>query len=129
MPIKKQKKLKLRSFCATIGIISITKIIIYTTQSGKAPFKEWLEGLDIKTKAITRARIDRVRLGNFGDCKVLADGEGVSELRISFGAGYRVYFGRDGLALIILLIGGDKGSQKCDISKAKEYWRAYKELK
>ncbi len=109
--------------------MSITKIIIYTTQSGKAPFKEWLEELDAKTRAIVRTRIDRVRLGNFGDCKVLTDGEGLSELRISFGAGYRVYFGRDGRALIILLTGGDKSSQKRDISKAKEYWRAYKELK
>ena len=109
--------------------MSITKIVIYTTQTGKAPFKEWLEKLDGKTRGITRTRIDRVRLGNFGDCKVLKDGEGVSELRISFGAGYRVYFGRDGRTLIVLLVGGDKSSQKRDITKAKEYWRAYKELK
>lgn len=108
--------------------MSIIKIVIYTTKSGKAPFKEWLEKLEGNTRAILRTRIDRVSLGNFGDCKVLKDGDGISELRISFGAGYRIYFGRDGRTLVILLIGGDKSSQKRDITKAKEYWRSYKEL-
>ncbi len=109
--------------------MSIIKIGIYSTELGKAPFKEWLKKLDSKTRTRVRTRIDRVRFGNFGDCKLLKDGDGISELRITFGAGYRIYFARDGLELIILLVGGDKGSQTRDIAKAKEYWREYKELK
>lgn len=73
--------------------------------------------------------MDRVRLGNFGDSKVLVGADGISELRISFGPGYRIYFGRDGMALVLLLIGGDKGTQDKDIAKAQRYWREYKEFK
>ena len=61
--------------------------------------------------------------GNYGDFKSLKDG--VFELRLMFGSGYRVYFAEDGNDVVLLLIGGDKSSQKNDIQKAKEYWKEY----
>ena len=82
-------------------------------------FRQWIEGLaDKVTTAIILRRIDRVRAGLFGDVKPV--GDGVSELRIAYGPGYRVYFVRRGKALILLLCGGDKSSQNRDIKKAKE---------
>lgn len=107
--------------------MSILKIITYTTSTGKEPFTAWLSDLDTKERAIILARITRVRLGNFGDCKPIKDGEGILELRIDYGPGYRVYLGRKGIMLVVLLIGGDKGSQERDIAKAKVYWRTFKE--
>ncbi|RNJ48658.1 type II toxin-antitoxin system RelE/ParE family toxin [Methylocystis hirsuta] len=81
-------------------------------------FEAWLTGLkDQRGKAKIVARIDRLALGNPGDVSPV--GEGVSELRIHFGPGYRVYFVRRGKALVVLLCGGDKGSQERDIAQAK----------
>ena len=71
-------------------------------------------------------RINRIEQGNFGDHKRF---QGIIEIRMDFGKGYRVYCGEDGNALIVLLIGGDKGSQEKDIEKALEYWRGYHEQK
>lgn len=68
-------------------------------------------------------RLDRVERGNFGSHHSV--GDGVTELVIDFGPGYRIYFGQDGKDLVILLIGGDKSSQRTDIKTAKEYWRSY----
>jgi putative addiction module killer protein len=68
----------------------------------------------------------RVAFGNFGDCKSLKGGDGVSELRINYGPGYRIYYGVCNRALILLLVGGDKSDQKKDIEKAKSYWNEYK---
>jgi len=100
-------------------------LLIYETAGGKCPFSEWLTSLkDVKGRAVIRARLERVRLGNLGNCRNV--GDGVSELKVSFGPGYRVYFGQDGLKLIVLLIGGDKSSQKRDIEKAKLLWCEYK---
>lgn len=83
-----------------------------------------VEGLrDIKTKARIEARLLRLELGNFGDCKSV--GTGVFELRYMFGSGYRVYFGKDGDSVILLLLGGDKSSQSSDIKTAQEYWSDY----
>ncbi len=69
------------------------------------------------------ARLKRVQLGNLGDHRGV--GEGVYELRIDFGSGYRVYFGEDGKRLIVLLIGGTKKTQTRDIETAKRYWSDY----
>ena len=102
------------------------KIIVYTTPNGKSPFTKWLMDLDVNMRAVLRARLNRISLGNFGDCKLLKDGGGVRELRIDQGPGYRVYYGLDGETLIILLLGGDKKSQTSDIEKAKRYWTEYK---
>ena len=68
-------------------------------------------------------RLDRLEVGNFGDCKFVRDG--VSELRIDWGPGYRVYYVCDGGALIVLLCGGDKRKQDADIKKAVELWQEY----
>jgi putative addiction module killer protein len=81
-------------------------------------FRKWLSGLrDRHSAARIQVRIDRLGLGLFGDVKPV--GEGVSELRVDHGPGYRVYFVQRGSVLIILLCGGDKGSQSLDIGKAK----------
>ena len=100
-------------------------ILTYVKADGSVPFNDWLEALkDRKARAIVRTRINRVRLGNLGDCKSV--GEGLSELRIKFGAGYRIYFGQEKETIIILLSGGDKSSQDKDIKQAKKYWQDYK---
>ena len=85
-------------------------------------FDEWFVGLrDIRAKVRIHARIDRAGLGNFGDSEPV--GEGVSEMRIHFGPGYRVYFVRRGLEVVILLAGGDKCSQPKDIKRALDLAR------
>jgi putative addiction module killer protein len=82
-------------------------------------FANWFEDLgDRRAKVRIQARIDRMELGNFGD--VAAVGEGVSELRIHYGPGYRVYFVQRGTIVFVLLSGGDKSSQNVDIKNAKE---------
>ena len=101
-------------------------ILTYVKADGSAPFNDWLEALrDRKARAIVRARLNRIRLGNLGDCKSV--GEGVKGLRIKFGAGYRVYFGQEGDAIVILLSGGNKSSQDKNIRQAKKYWQDYQE--
>lgn len=98
----------------------------YVTLSGKVPFLEWLNNLkDPVTRLRIRRRLDRVEQGNFGDCEPV--GEGISELRLAFGSGYRIYFAEWDDAIIILLCAGDKGSQKKDIKLAKSYWQELKE--
>ncbi len=89
----------------------------YKTADGTAPFGEWLEALrDVNSRAKVRVRLDRARLGNLGDHKHL--GEGVWELRLDCGPGYRVYFAKEENRLILLLVGGDKGTQRRDIAQA-----------
>ena len=101
------------------------EVELYKDSKGKVPFVEWLEHLkDIQARAKVKIRVDRLRLGNFGDCRSV--GEGVSELKIDFGPGYRVYFGRVGTKIVVLLLGGDKKTQLKDIHKAKEFWQHYK---
>lgn len=96
----------------------------YLTADGKSPFAEWLQRLrDHQVRAVIRKRINRIRQGNFGDSKSV--GDGVFELRIDFGPGFRVYFGQDGDTIVVLLCGGDKGTQDADIKRAKEYWKDY----
>jgi putative addiction module killer protein len=98
---------------------------IYETEAGKVPYSEWL--LDLKDKqAFARIllRIDRARLGNLGDYKLIDDG--LFELRVDTGAGYRVYFGRINPETIVLLWGGDKSTQQRDIEKAAQYWIDYR---
>jgi putative addiction module killer protein len=86
-------------------------------------FGEWFDALDPVAAARVDRSIRRMEAGNFGAAKLLR--EGVFELRLDFGPGYRVYFGRDGNTLIILLGGGDKRRQGADIAAAVERWRRY----
>lgn len=100
------------------------ELVSYQTESGKLPFEEWLKSLkDVKARARIRSRLDRVELGHYGDYKAV--GEGVYELRLFFGPGYRVYFAEDGNTLVLLLCGGDKSSQLRDINSAHAYWQDY----
>jgi len=97
----------------------------YSTPDGKVPFSEWLDSLrDLKAKFKIERRLDRVGTGNFGDYRAV--GEGVYELRINYGPGYRVYFGQVEETIVLLLIGGDKSTQEQDIRKAKTYWTDYR---
>lgn len=108
--------------------VSPKEIREYLTAAGRSPFDEWLRSLrDVRARAKVRVRIDRLSLGNLGDCKPV--GGGVQELRIDFGPGYRVYFGQDGASLILLLCGGDKSTQAKDIEAACEFWVDYKRRK
>jgi len=103
----------------------VIEIREYLTTDGKSLFAVWLRELgDRQVQARIMARLNRVRLGNFGDCK--AAGEGVLELRMPFGPGYRVYFAREGEAVVLLLCGGDKDSQQRDIERAKSCWQDYR---
>lgn len=89
-------------------------------------FDRWLSALrDIRAAAKVQARIDRLAAGNAGDVKPV--GEGVSEMRIDYGPGYRVYFMRRGLLLVVLLCGGDKSTQDVDIAAAKLLASQFKE--
>ncbi len=98
---------------------------IYVTEDGRVPFSEWHASLrDIKARAKIRVRLDRVGLGNLGDCHGV--GDGVQELRIEYGPGYRVYFGQIGAMIVLLLCGGGKNTQTKDIETAKRYWNEYR---
>ena len=107
--------------------MSLIKTIIYKTKTAKEPFTQWLLDLEQTTRSIIITRLKRVTLGNFGDSKLLKSSSGVCELGIDYGSGYRVYFGKQSNTIVILLIGGDKKSQKRDIAKAERYWLDYKE--
>ena len=94
----------------------------YRTATGKIPYQAWLAKLKNKTaKAAVVRRSIRIELGDLGDHKHV--GDGVSELRIDVGPGYRVYYGMVGGTVVLLLTGGDKGSQERDIAQAKGYWK------
>ncbi|MDX2427888.1 MAG: type II toxin-antitoxin system RelE/ParE family toxin [Xanthomonadales bacterium] len=97
----------------------------YLTENGQSPFNTWLLGLrDIRARARVRTRLDRVRLGNLGDYASV--GDGVFELRIFYGPGYRVYYSQEADNLMLLLIGGTKDTQRRDIRTAREYLVDYR---
>ncbi|MCL4229165.1 type II toxin-antitoxin system RelE/ParE family toxin [Candidatus Dependentiae bacterium] len=103
------------------------KIIIYKTSTNKEPYADWENQLDIKMLAVIKSRLNRIKLGNFGDAKKLKGTNGLWELWFDIGPGYRVYFGKHERTLVVLLMGGDKKSQTSDIKKAQRYWLDYKE--
>lgn len=97
----------------------------YVSAAGANVFSEWFAALaDRQAQARIRVRIDRIERGLFGDCEPV--GEGVWELRIDWGPGYRVYYARAGETILLLLCGGDKRKQQADIERAKDYWHDYK---
>jgi putative addiction module killer protein len=107
-------------------LVTPKELLAYQTRDGKIPFNEWLDELnDQNAAARILARLARIRRGNLGDSKSV--GEGIFELRVDYGPGYRVYFGQKGHALVILLCGGDKRTQDRDIQRAKQYWQDYKQ--
>jgi putative addiction module killer protein len=103
------------------------EIRYYIASNDSEPFADWFAKLDpIAGAKVTRA-IARLEQGNFSNIKGV--GEGVLEYKIDFGPGYRVYFGRDGEAIVILLKGGTKKRQQRDVAAAQDHWRNYKQGK
>ena len=103
------------------------EIRYYVAAGGQEPFADWFADLESVARAkVTRALV-RLEQGNFSNVKSV--GEGVLEFRINFGPGYRVYFGRDGETLVILLTGGTKKRQQRDIDAARAHWQEYKQSK
>lgn len=106
--------------------VNSKEVFVYTTQDGQQPYSDWLNGLrDGTSRRRIIQHVTRLGSGNYGDCKSLKDG--VFELRLSFGSGYRVYFAEDGNTVVIVLCGGDKSTQEKDIEAAKDYWKEYKQ--
>ncbi len=101
------------------------EIRIYSNEEGKEPFRDWLDSLkDVDTQALIFQRLQRIKLGNFGDCKSIS--EGLWEFRIHHKAGIRIYYARVGQRLVLIIGGGDKRSQERDITKAKKYLEDYR---
>ena len=99
----------------------------YIDTLGRSPFARWFDGLNAHAAARVATALARMEQGNLSNAKGV--GAGVSEYRIDFGPGYRVYFGKDGDTLIILLGGGTKKRQQRDIEVAQDLWREYKQRK
>ena len=102
------------------------RVLEYQTENGRSPYQEWLRSLrDREARARVRVRVGRVALGNLGDWDAV--GGGIGELRVHYGPGYRVYFGRQGNTVVILLCGGDKRTQAQDVELARAYWADYQQ--
>ena len=98
----------------------------YLTPSGRDPYQDWLDGLrDLTGRVAIQRRVDRVAAGNLGEHKFLHDG--VWELKIDVGPGYRVYYAPERGARVLLLCGGSKRTQTADIKTAVQYWRDYQQ--
>ena len=110
--------------CYHVYVIEIRQ---YVDRLGRNPFERWFEKLDDTTQARIAIALDRLERCNVSSVK--SEGAGVQELRLDFGPGYRIYFGRDGERLVILLGGGTKRRQQADIATAKALWQEYKERK
>jgi putative addiction module killer protein len=102
-------------------------VLAYMEASGRCPFRRWFANLDAQASSKITIALTRLEQGNLSNVKTV--GAGVFEYRVDFGPGYRVYFGRDGEALIILLGGGTKHRQEQDIAAAHERWADYKKRK
>jgi putative addiction module killer protein len=102
----------------------VLELRYYLAADGRSPFEEWFSGLDAAAGAKVTVAVARLEQGNLSNVKSV--GEGVLEYRIDWGPGYRIYFGRDGNVLVILLTGGTKKRQQRDIDTAKALWADYK---
>ncbi len=103
------------------------KILVYADSRGRAPFEKWFGELDARAQAKATVALDRLKRGNISN--VSGVGDSVFELKLDWGPGYRLYFGRDGDRIIILLLGGTKKRQSRDIASAKSFWLDYKSRK
>ena len=100
------------------------ELYYYQTTDGRIPYREWLDTVSNPVAyAAIQSRTDRLKRGLFGDCEPV--GQGVWELRIDTGPGYRMYYARSGKLMVLLLCGGDKRKQTADINKAKDFWKDY----
>lgn len=106
-------------------LICMIELQEYTSPDGASPFARWFNALDAAAAAKVATAIIRVGQGNFSNVKGV--GAGVFEYRIDFGPGYRIYFGKDGERLVILLAGGTKKRQQNDIETARARWADYKQ--
>ena len=106
---------------------TVVQLLEYVNAAGISPFARWREKLDATTRARVTVAVLRLEAGNFSTVKGV--GAGVFELRLDFGPGYRVYFGRDGDQLVVLLGGGTKKRQQADIEAARALWQDYKRTK
>lgn len=95
--------------------------------NGKPVFREWFDRLEAHAAAKVTTALYRLEEGNSSNIKPV--GKGVAEYKIDFGGGYRIYFGQDGMELIVLLAGGTKRTQGKDILLAQKYWQLYKAIK
>jgi putative addiction module killer protein len=93
-------------------------------REGISPFRNWFSDLDSTAASKVTTALYRLQFGNFSNVRPV--GSGVSEYKVDFGPGYRIYFGQDGNTLVILLTGGTKKTQSTDIEKAKTFWQEYK---
>jgi putative addiction module killer protein len=105
----------------------VIELRVYIDRLGRNPFERWFGKLDDSTQARVTVALERLELGNFSAAKSV--GSGVLELRLDFGPGYRVYCGREGETLVILLGGGTKKRQQADIANAQDLWQEYKTRK
>lgn len=105
----------------------LVQILEYLDPDGESPYRDWFESLNAQAAAKITVALTRVELGNLSNVKGV--GAGVQEFRIDFGPGYRIYFGKDGDQLVILLAGGTKSRQQRDIATAQKRWADYKKRK
>jgi putative addiction module killer protein len=108
-----------------VTIVAMVEIREYLDLTGRSPFRDWFEALNSEAARKVTTALYRVGLGNFSNAKSV--GAGVYECRIHFGPGYRVYFGKDGDQIVILLGGGTKQRQQNDIRLALKRWEDYKQ--
>jgi len=99
----------------------------YESEDGSHPFSVWFNALNVHAALKVSTAVRRMEQGNFSNVKAV--GGGVSEYKLNFGPGYRIYFGKDGDTLVILLGGGTKKRQSNDIEKAQALWKLYKQRK
>ena len=108
-------------------LLGMVEIREYTNPDGGSPFANWFNDLDAQAAAKVATALIRMEQGNFSNAKGV--GAGVLEYRLDFGPGYRIYFGKDGERLVILLAGGTKKRQQRDIEAAQARWEDYKQRK
>lgn len=105
----------------------LMEVIFYQKQNGREPFTDWINTLDKPLKVKVQIKIAKLERGNYSDCSILKGTDGIKEARIRTASGLRVYYVEEDQQIIILLVGGDKDTQKKDIQLAKEYWQDYKQ--
>ncbi len=106
-------------------LYDMIKVLEYRDNNGDSPFSKWFAALDVQAALKIRTAIARMETGNFSNVKSV--GQGVSEYKLNFGPGYRIYFGKDGEKFVILLGGGTKDRQDRDIKNAQAIWKDYKQ--